>query len=334
MRSALGLLALTLALAACRTDTTTGSVVQASLQQADDAPRYSDWSAPVNIGEPVNSPAAELIPAESKDRLSLYFQCVNCPGNIGGPDIWVSHRASVEDPWGTPQNLGPTINTEFAEGNPALSRDGHTLYFNSTRPGGLGGNDLYAARRRDKRDDFDWRAPENLGSGVNSAANDVAPEYFVDDETGTVALYFTSDRTGGPGATDTYVSTRGPDGTFGTAALVPELSSAARDESPAIRRDGLEIFLASDRPGSIPPLPGMPAQVLDLWVSTRASTSEPWSTPVNLGPAVNSHFIDSGPMLSFDGTRLYFHSPFRPENVGGTMFDIWVTTRAKLTGQD
>lgn len=88
--------------------------------------------------------------------------------------------------------------------------------------------------------------------------------------------------------------------------------------------------MTSDRPGSIPPPPGMPAQVLDLWVATRASTSEPWTTPVNLGLVVNSQFIDAGSALSFDGTTLYFHSPFRPGNVGGTMFDIWVSTRTKL----
>jgi len=55
---------------------------------------------------------------------------------------------------------------------------------------------------------------------------------------------------------------------------------------------------------------------------------------VNLGPVVNSVFIDGGPALSRNGTELYFHSPFRPGNVGGTQFDIWVTTRTKLKERD
>lgn len=114
------------------------------------------------------------------------------------------------------------------------------------------------------------------------------------------------------------------------AVLVAELSSPFNDQAAAIRRDGLEIFLLSDRPGSIPPPPGLPGQGADLWVATRASTSDPWSTPVNLGPVVNSQFIDGGPALSSDGTALYFYSPFRQGNVGGPMFDIWVTTRTKL----
>ena len=296
-----------------------------------DVASYSDWSAPVNVGPPVNTAFAELIPAVSKDGLSLYFQCFNCPENLGAADIWVSQRASVDAPWGPPRNLGPTVNSAFTEGDPTLSRDGHRLFFNSNRPppDGFGGNDIYVARRRDKRDDFGWQPPENLGNGVNTAATEVAPEYFEDDATGTITLYFTSDRPGGPGGTDIYASTLQPDETFGPAVLVTELSTPSRDEGPAIRRDGLELFLASDRPGSIPPPPGMPAQVIDLWVATRLSTSEPWSTPVNLGPVVNSQFIESGPALSFDGTRLYFHSPFRPGNVS-TQFDLWVTTRSKL----
>ena len=139
------------------------------------------------------------------------------------------------------------------------------------------------------------------------------------------------------GANDIYASMLNEldeDGTFGPAVLVTELSSPFDDQGPAIRRDGLEIFLGSNRPGSIPPPPGLPSQVLDLWVATRARTSDPWSTPVNLGPVVNSAFTDAGPALSRDGTELYFQSAFRSGNVGGTMFDIWKSTRTKLKHPD
>lgn len=304
------------------------SLLVASAQTDDeDAPRFSDWSAPVNLGPPVNSAFAELTPAISKNGLSLYFQCFNCPGNVGGsPDIWVAQRASVNDPWEPPQNLGPTINTEFSEGAPTLSPDGHRLFFNSNRPGGFGGNDIYVSRRHKKRDDFAWQPPENLGSGVNTAAGEAGPEFFEDDETGVITLYFQSNRPGGLGQQDIYASALQADETFGPAVVVAELSSPFNDQAPAIRRDGLEMFLASDRLGTL--------GNLDLWVSTRASTSDPWSTPVNLGPVVNSAFIDAGPALSRKGTELYFHSPFRPGNVVGPMFDIWVTTRTRLKQPD
>ncbi len=303
----------------------------------EDAPRFSDWSAPVNLGPPVNTPFAEMNPFISKDGRSLYFTCFNCPGNLGGSDIWVSQRASVSDPWGTPQNLGPNINSTSNDAGPALSSDGHRLYFGSNRPGGFGGNDIYVSRRQNKRDDFAWQPPVNLGSGVNTLADDQGPEYFEDDETGIITLYFASNRPGGPGGNDIYASTLNEvkeDETFGPAVLVTELSSPFDDQGPAIRRDGLEIFLGSNRPGSIPPPPGLPSQAVDLWVSTRTRTSDPWSTPVNLGPIVNSVFSDAGPALSRDGTELYFQSPFRSGNVGGTMFNIWKTTRTKLKHPD
>lgn len=289
-------------------------------------PRFSDWSAPVNLGPPVNTALVENGPSISRDGLTLHFQCTDCPGGFGGTDIWVSQRASSDEPWEPPQNLGPTINTAFNESGPSLSGDGHRLYFVSTRPGGFGLSDVYVARRRDKRDEFGWQEPVNLGSGVNTSANEAAPQRFEDGEDGTVTLFFQSTRPGGIGGSDIYASTLQQDETFGPAELVAELSSSSSDQASAIRRDGLEFFLASDRPGTV--------GQLDLWVSTRSRTSDPWSPPVNLGSTVNHAFIDAGTELSFDGTALYFHSANRPGNVGGPFFDLWVTTRSRVHGPE
>lgn len=132
---------------------------------------------------------------------------------------------------------------------------------------------------------------------MNTAAQEQQPCVFEDDETGVVTLYFRSNRPGGMGDLDIYASTLQPDETFGPAAPVVELNSPFTEGGPTIRRDGLEIIFSSNRPGSL-------GGYEDLWVSTRAKTSGPWSTPVNLGPTVNSMFIDSGPELSFDGTTL------------------------------
>src|SRR2546426_9448989 len=107
---------------------------------------------------------------------------------------------------------------------------------------------------------------------------------------------------------------------------VTELNGPYRDTRTAIRRDGLEMFISSDatgRPG------GVGGQ--DLWVATRATTADPWSTPVNLGPTVNSTAFDGAPALSFDGTTLYFFSA-RPGGFGAN--DLYVTTRTRLRGPD
>jgi hypothetical protein len=68
-------------------------------------------------------------------------------GGQGGQDLWTSTRNSTLDPWGQPVNLGPTINTSFFDGAPALSFDAKTLIFFSNRPGGQGANDLYMSTR-------------------------------------------------------------------------------------------------------------------------------------------------------------------------------------------
>jgi hypothetical protein len=288
--------------------------------RGDDDGLFSDWSAPVSIGSIVNTLANEGGEVVSKDGLSLFFVS-NRTGSLGGGDIWVSQRAAANAPWGPAQNLGTTINSVSNEQTVALSLDEHLLFFTSNRPGGFGGFDLYVSRRHNKRDDFGWQTPVNLGSGVNSAGGEFGPTFFEDDDTGAIILYFSSDRLVVSGF-DIYASTLQPDETFGPAVLVEELNSPSNDIRPWIRRDGLEMFLDSDRIGTL--------GALDLWASTRASTADAWSVPVNLGPLVNGPADDFRPALSFEGTVLYFSSN-RP-GFGG--LDIYASTRSKLRSPD
>jgi hypothetical protein len=323
------LLALTALAQACSSDKAPLGPAGANRMAADAEapPQYSDWSAPVNLGSVVNSAYNDQHPSISKDGLSLYFVS-NRPGGFGGNDIWVTQRATLADPWGPPQNLGPSINTSSNDFAPNLTIDGHHLYMNSDRPGGCGGSDLYVAWRRDKDDDFGWDPPVNLGCTVNTIYDESGPTFFEDEATGIQTLYFTSfNRPDGLGDFDIYVSTRSSDDEpWGPGVDVTELNGPYRDTRTAIRRDGLEIFEASDsrgRPG------GIGSQ--DLWVATRATTADPWSTPVNLGPTVNSIYFDGAPALSFDGTTLYFFSA-RPGGFGAN--DLYVTTRTRLNGPD
>jgi len=307
---------------------------------ADDPLRFSPWSEPVNLGPNVNTDLGEFFSCISKDGLSLYFTATANPKSIpprfsyGGWDIYVCQRATVDDPWGPAQNLGPTINTQYDEVGPNLSIDGHRMYFASNRPGGFGGNDLYVSRRHNKRDDLGWQPPENLGAAVNTDANESHAAIFEDDDTGVITLYFDSNRPSGPGpytddtvhnGTDIYTSLLGPDEIFGPATLVAELSTPYADRRVAIRRDGLELFLSSDRPGRL--------GVIDLWVSTRASTSDSWSMPTNLGPVINGPGNTAGAALSFDATTLYFQAS-KPSHPGFGNFDLFMSTRTKLKGSD
>jgi Tol biopolymer transport system component len=288
--------------------------------QSTAGPTYSDWSDAINLGPVVNSPYDDFASHVSKSGLSLYFAS-NRPDGLGGEDLWVSSRASRDDAWTPPVNLGSIINTDANERSPALSRDGHLLFFASSRADGLGGFDIWVAWRAHTHDDFGWQPPVNLGSPVNTASNDIGPSYFENDDLGIPVLYFVSNRPGGLGGIDIYSSELMANGAFGPAVLVSELSGPAGDITPHVRHDELEVFIASNRPGTL--------GINDLWASTRETVSDPWSEPFSLGPAVNGGFNDTFPSVSSDGQTLFFSSN-RPDGFG--LGDIYVSTRSKQSG--
>jgi hypothetical protein len=281
------------------------------------APQFSEWAPPVNLGPPINSAFNDDGPTLSRDGLSLYFRSDRA-GGMGGNDIWVSQRASPEGPWGEPVNLGLPVNTAFNEGPTSFSRDGHFMYFNSRRPGGFGGADIWIARRAHTHDDFAWEQPVNAGPGINGPSEDAGAGYLENEEAGTPRLHFASDRPGGAGRSDIYVSAQAADGSWEPAVLVPELSSPANDQRPHVRFDGLELFVFSNRPGGF--------GLNDLWVSTRQTTLDAWSAPVNLGAMVNGPFEDGQAFIASDRETLFFASN-RPGGLGNG--DIYMTTREK-----
>jgi Tol biopolymer transport system component len=276
------------------------------------AQHFAEWSDPVNLGPAVNSAFFEVCPAVTRDGLSLYFGS-NRPGGLGAVDIYVSKRSSVTDPWGPPIALGPHVNSSSTDNCPFVTPDGHTLLFLSNRPGSLG-IDLYASTRRNKHDDLAWEAAVPLAV-LNTPFNEFGPTGYEDEATGDLILFFTSDRPAGPGGTDIYTTRTAGDGTLLPPTLVAELSTSAAEQFSSVRKDGRELFLASDRPGTF--------GNLDFWVSSRESTSDPWGAPDNLGPVVNSTAVEQRPAISWDALTLIFSS-----NRNGN-FDLYETTRAR-----
>jgi hypothetical protein len=293
------------------------------------AQNYSEWSAAEPVAS-INTPGVlEGCPFIAKDNLTLFFASNRtAPGAQGGADIYVATRESEGDPWGTPVNLGPSINTAGSEVCPTYTISGRYLYFvsNTPHPGTVhcGGDDIYVARLRDKKDLTSWEPAVNLGCQFNSSANDITPTLFEDDN-GTVYLYFSSNRVGGMGGMDIYVSEQLPDGTFGTPVPVTELNTQFNDQRPNIRyRDGLEIFFESNRHT------GVINGETDIYVATRPDTSSDWLTIDRLGPMINNTFVQGRPSLSFDGTELYF---MQGSGTPATN-DIFVARRAKVTGRE
>jgi len=292
------------------------------------AQNFGEWSSPVNVGPPVNRELEDYQPFVTKDGLSLYFTRFEqlAPGVPRINRIWVAHRASVDEPWGTPELLPSTINATTGAGHPFVTPDGHWLYFNTR--GVFGAADIHRSWRQNKRVDAGpggWQAPENLGSGVNSSAADQGPVVFEDELTGVITLYFSSNRSGN---SDLYVSTMQPDGSFGSADPILELNTADEEEQPTVSHDGREVHFISNRPGSMVGPNGLPSR--DIWVSTRESAlGAVWSEPEPV-VSLNSPFHDGRPSLSWDGSTIYFFSAFRPGNVDA-FFDIWMATREKIS---
>ena len=294
--------------------------------------QFSDWSAPINLGPIVNSEGTDQGPAISKDELELYFiRLVGVDGVSPDPgDIWVTTRKNKNAPWENPKNLGSTINTLGRESQPALSRDGHLLYFSSDRPGGFGGFDIWVSERIDRHDPFGWQPPVNLGPGINTNGAELGPAPFEDHSTQTFTLYFYRIPAGGV-RRDLFSSTLDENGAFTAAVPIAELNTQFDDEQPSIRRDGLEMFFSSNRPGSVVADRTTGLLSSDIWVSTRPSTSEPWSCPVNLGSLINTAGVEQRPALSFDGRSLYF---FSNGHGGSGLTDLFVSTRTKLDDFD
>jgi hypothetical protein len=233
----------------------------------------------------------------SGDGLTLYYASTNSGGS-GGLDLWmVTRPTTTSTNWSTPVNLGPTVNSSAIDTAPRVSPDGHSLYFASTRGGGVGGFDLWVATRPSLNDP--WGAPVNLGPKVNSSANDFGVSVSADNQT----LVFASDRPGGLGDLDIWMSTRtNALAPWGQAQHLPApVNSSSGGSFPAaLSRDGLLLFIKSYRAIT----EGNP--VAGMYVCRRSSADQPFGSPVLIRP-----ILGIGPggtdvsSLSDDGATLY-----------------------------
>jgi hypothetical protein len=166
-----------------------------------------------------------------------------------------------------------------------------------------------------------WSEPINLGRSINSDATDQHPSLSKDG----LSLYFVSNRAGGLGNLDIYVSQRGSmDEPWGPPVnLGMNVNSLDMENAPSLSHDGHRLFFGSNRPGG--------CGGFDIWVAFRQRTRDDfdWQTPVNLGCAINTLFDEDGPTYFEDETlgvaTLYFTSLNRPGSIGD--WDIYESSR-------
>lgn len=209
------------------------------------------WTAPAVASFSAGS-ASDVDICITRDGRQAYF-CSDRPdpaapeaggqpaaGGAADADIWVVSRAG--DGWGEPESLGKTVNSDADDYYPTLARDG-TLYFSSNRPGSLGANDIYRSRRDPQGR---WTTPENLAAPVNTSGREFDPCIAPDQRW----LIFASERPGGYGAADLYVSFRQPDGSWGEPKnLGPSVNTAFGEYTPMLSPDGHYLFFTRARFG-------------------------------------------------------------------------------------
>ncbi len=136
------------------------------------------------------------------------------------------------------------LNSPTWDSQAAISCDGRRLYFASTRPGGIGGSDLYVSERQR---DGSWSEPRNLGDGVNTPEDEEAPFLSDDGET----LYFSSMGHAGFGDQDIFFSRydRQRERWSKAVNIGPPINGANRELGFHLTADGRHGYFASDRPG-------------------------------------------------------------------------------------
>lgn len=261
----------------------------------------SSFDPPVVIAE-LASPYDEGCPELTDDGLEIFWHDTE-PAGIGGSDVWTAVRASTLQPFG-PRMLVTSVNTTFNEGGPSLSFDGLELYFSSERAG-LNKGDLYVARRASRTAPFE--APQRIAE-VDSTEYESSPFLSADGLT----LYFGSNRADGSGSNDIWFATRAiPSGLFAAPQSLAFVSTSDSENTPTLTANGLSLFY--EVTGNV--------GKADLWVATRASTTEPFSpgTVVAELSLVNSE--DVTPSVSASGERITFSSD------RGSTYDPFVAVR-------
>ena len=211
------------------------------------AHRNDSWGEPVNLGPTVNSSVEDGGPSISGDGLSLYFHSRRS-GGYGGCDIWVTKRATPEDEWGQPKNLGPNVNGTADDAATAIAPDELTLYFCSNRPGGLSKDDYWVARRATVDDD--WGPAENVGPPICSQYGE-----WTSDITADGLTFFLSDwfplRPAGYGWGDLWVSRRSTisDTWPEPVNLGATINTPSDEGGVSISADASTIYFHSNRPG-------------------------------------------------------------------------------------
>lgn len=252
---------------------------------------------PVNIGAPVNTKESEYFPSLTIDKKELAF---TRRLNNNNEDFFSSLFNNNQ--WEPPQPLPGNINTSYNEGALQISQDGKCLVFTGcNRPDGLGSCDLYISYLQNG----EWSAAKNLGRKVNSDQWDAQPCLSPDKR----EIYFASNRPGGYGGIDIYVTRLNEKGVWSEPEnLGPKVNTPGDEQCPFMHADNQTLYFTSNT------WQGYGDD--DLFFTKKDSLGNFTTDPVNLGYPINTIYKEGTLYITADGNTAYF-SGERPEGKGG-----------------
>lgn len=258
----------------------------------------------------VNTQYKELGPMPTKDGKRLYFSRQGYPENTGGADdedIWYCEFDEVTQQWTQAVNLGEPLNNTGPNFITGIGRTGDTL---------LLGN-VYAKKGKMKAgvsisirvgELWSFPMPVNIASDYNLSA-----KAGYDLSSDRMTLIIAQEKADSKGKLDLYASFRDPDAKYPYSAtesvnLGDVINSFGDETSPWLAYDNRTLYFSSDGHNGY--------GRLDIFMSKRLdNTWTNWSTPVNLGPGINSHYDDMSFNYNPTDRFAYFSRGITPSNV-------------------
>ncbi len=241
-----------------------------------------------------NSNYNEGNPFISADGKNLYISS-DRKGSTGGQFLQDVYKSDVylltskSGKWSKPKKMAYRVNSQTSELNSSVGEGGKYLIYSREDKNNKDYN-LYFSLIDGKR----YKTPEKFNPNINSKNNESQAYITVN---GSV-MYFSSDRPGGYGGKDLYMSERMPNGEWGPAYNLGSSINTMYDEDfPFVLDDGVTLFFSSKCPS------GMGG--FDIYVSTLSEEGV-WSKPENMGYPINTTSDDTGFMMSRDGTTGYY----------------------------
>lgn len=264
------------------------SVYVFALEQVRKHPNGNYVFSPVNLGDSINSPLPEYYPSLTIDGKKLIYT------RRQPKDEDFFESASINGSWSGSRPLEGQVNTNLNEGAQNISQDGEWIVFTGCNyPEGEGSCDLYISYKTKNG----WSVPVNLGGTINTDAWESAPSLSPDKRD----LYFSSNRPGGYGGKDIWVSHRNEKGRWSQPEnLGPAINTAGEESCPFMYADNQTLFFNSSGHAGY--------GATDLFYSKKDSTGSDWTDPENLGYPINTIDDEGSLIVAADGKTAYYAS--------------------------